>query len=82
MHYKPAWGDQREINAKLEATLKGRYPLNPFSRSMLFFPVKCLSHGCVDWGLKSCEAFICQFYEKVGQPHKYKFREIQLQAPT
>ncbi len=78
MHYKPEWNSQRKIHNELKNALENKFPLNPFSSSGLFFPTKCLSHGCISWGLDLCETFIREFYAKIGQPHKYKFREIQL----
>lgn len=78
VHYKPEWSEAPKISAKLEDNLRNDFSLNPFSKSSRFFPTKCLSHGCIKWGLDRCESFIREFYAKIGQPQRYKIRKVYL----
>ena len=75
VHYKLESFDATSINDMLEKKLAGKFPLNPFANiNSRFFPFKCLSYGCIEWGFNSCEKFIENFYLKIGMIDFSKIR--------
>jgi len=71
IHFEPEW--VKEEPQELEKDLKGKFDLSPFHASgALFFPHRCLSHGCADWALKSALRFVDAFYDKIGIKSKYE----------
>ncbi|GAI67178.1 unnamed protein product, partial [marine sediment metagenome] len=46
--------------------LKGKFSLNPLAAdSNTFYPHKCLSHGCAEWAVVSCEKFVTDFFTRM-----------------
>lgn len=75
VHYKLESFDASSISDGLEKKLTGKFKLNPFANiNSRFFPFKCLSYGCIEWGLYSCEKFIENFYFTIGMPDFSKIR--------
>ena len=75
VHYKLESLDASSISNELEKKLTGKFKLNPFANiDSLFFPFKCLSYGCIDWGFNSCEKFVENFYLEIGIPDFSKIR--------
>jgi hypothetical protein len=71
IHFEPEW--VREKPQKLEKDLKAKFDPSPFYPSgSLFFPHRCLSHGCADWALKSALRFVDAFYDKICIKPKYE----------
>jgi hypothetical protein len=70
IHYVPEWvGDEPQ---KLEKILESKFSLSPFHGSAsLFFPHRCLSHGCAKWAVESSLKFVNDFCKKVGLTPKY-----------
>jgi hypothetical protein len=67
VHYKSEWDTDQKEHRKLEDRLKSRFVPNPFAGSNdAFFPKKCLGHGCAEWAVKSGEAFINEFFDRLG----------------
>ncbi len=62
-HYKPEWNSALKGHKKLEDSLAGRFAISPFShQNDVFFPKKCLGHGCAAWAVQTTKEFINLFY--------------------
>ena len=68
VHFRPEWDNDQRKHRKIEDALRGRFELNPFwpENDSVFFPFKCLSHGCARWGVKSSMKFILEFFVLIG----------------
>ena len=68
VHFKPEWDNDQKKHKEVEKKLKGRFELNPFwpKNNPIFFPFKCLSHGCANWAVGSSMRFILQFFALIG----------------
>lgn len=90
IHYEPEpvlHGDSPLIEDKekhkFEKQLRGRFEPNPLVDSKNpFYPDRCLSHGCAEWGLHSSLKFVEKFMTNMGlksaykiTDHKYRTRE-------
>lgn len=54
----------------LEKSFGNRYKMNPFvAIGNPFFPDKCISLGCVCWGIVRAVEFTKMFFEKIGLDH-------------
>lgn len=68
VHFKPEWDTDPKNSEKIAKKLRGKFELNPFypQDDPIFFPFKCLSHGCAYWAVRSCLDFIFQFFNLLG----------------
>lgn len=68
VHFKPEWDNDQKKHRQIEEKLKGRFELNPFwpKDGPIFFPFKCLSHGCASWAVRSSMNFILKFFALIG----------------
>ena len=68
VHFKPEWDNDQKKHKKIEQKLQGRFELNPFwpKEDSIFFPFKCLSHGCACWAVRSSMNFILEFFTLTG----------------
>lgn len=68
VHFKPEWDNDQKKHKKIEEKLRGRFELNPFwpQEDTIFFPFKCLSHGCANWAVSSSMNFILEFFALTG----------------
>ncbi len=68
VHFKPEWDNDQRKHKKIEEKLRGRFELNPFwpNENSIFFPFKCLSHGCASWAVRSSMHFILEFFALTG----------------
>ncbi len=68
VHFKPEWDNDQKKHRQIEKKLQGRFKLNPFwpKDGPIFFPFKCLSHGCASWAVRSSMNFILQFFALIG----------------
>jgi hypothetical protein len=67
VHYKPEWDTDQALHKTIERRLKSRFEPNPFTiPTDAFFPKRCLGHGCAEWAVKSGEAFINEFFDRLG----------------
>jgi len=68
VHFKPEWDIDQKEHRKIEKNLQGRFKLNPFwpQDDCIFFPFKCLSHGCASWAVRSSLDFILEFFAIIG----------------
>lgn len=65
VHFKPAWGSQRQHIVNLAASLKGRFPLSPFIPDEGdFITQKCMSAGCVRWAVTTVGALVGEFHSR------------------
>ena len=65
-HYKPEWDSELKTHRKLKDSLDGRFDISPFSHENdIFFPKKCLGHGCAAWAVQGTKNFINSFYIKM-----------------
>jgi len=72
VHFEPELMDVEENKQKLEKLLNGKFEQCPFygEPSFLFFPHRCLSHGCAKWVVISCIHFVNDFYKRIGVDKK------------
>jgi hypothetical protein len=68
VHFKPEWDNDQKKHKNIEQKLQGRFKLNPFwpENDPIFFPFKCLSHGCASWAVRSTMNFILEFFARTG----------------
>lgn len=68
VHFKPEWDNDQKKHKKIEDKLRGLFELNPFwpTENTIFFPFKCLSHGCANWAVSSSMKFILEFFTLTG----------------
>jgi hypothetical protein len=70
-HYEPetttAYSDEGPVDVqKLGKRLNRRFPVSPLATGPLFFPNKCLGHGCAKWAVTSVVGFAEEFFAKMG----------------
>jgi hypothetical protein len=64
MHFKPEWHDQQEGHLSLEQRLKSRFAESALSApSQVYFPHRCLGHGCAQWCVETARTFMREFRE-------------------
>lgn len=80
VHFEPELIEAEENIQKLDNILKGKFEQCPFysEPSFLFFPHRCLSHGCAKWVVISCVHFVNDFYKKIGVDKKYEEDNINV----
>jgi len=80
VHFEPEIIGAEENKQKLEKLLEGKFEQCPFysNPSYLFFPHRCLSHGCAKWVVISCIYFVNDFYKKIGLDKQYKENNINV----
>jgi len=68
VHFKPEWDIDQKKHKKIEHKLQGRFELNPFwpEDDPIFFPFKCISHGCANWAVRSSMNLILEFLALTG----------------
>jgi hypothetical protein len=73
IHFEPEMIDAEENIQIWENRLKGKFNQCSFYSEppFLFFPHRCLSHGCARWAVISCINFVNDFYKKIGVDKKY-----------
>jgi len=74
IHFEPEMIDAEKNIQKLERCLKGKFIQCPLYSEppFLFFPHRCLSHGCARWAVISCIHFVNDFYQKIDVDKKYE----------
>jgi hypothetical protein len=73
VHYKPGWDTDQKKHRKIANRLKSQFPPNPFAGSNdVFFPKKCLGHGCAEWAVKSGVTFIESLFSRLGLPSIFR----------
>jgi hypothetical protein len=73
VHFQPEWDDDQELHAKLERRLSGRFPTSPFLDSnAVFFPARCMSHGCAAWAVRTARDFGDGFAELIGVEPRFQ----------
>ena len=78
-HYVPEIINEnfQKIENKIRTNTK--FKLNPLvGESSLFFPHKCLSHGCAEWAFKSCMGFVDDFYNRIGIEKEYRKCNVKI----
>lgn len=81
IHYKPEWDESLRKHQKIEGLLRCRFPENPLvAKDNTFFPKRCLGHGCAEWALKSCVAFIEDFLSRMTLPPRFDINSPQLRT--
>jgi len=81
VHFKPETLGGTDTH-HLEDKLQNKFPLNKLMDGMVnpFFPDHCLGHGCSEWAVKSSEAFVDEFFDRITLTAKY--RETEMPDPT
>jgi len=73
VHYKPEWNNELDMHKKLESSLSTRFPHSRFcDKGDVFFPKKCLGHGCAAWAVNTSLKFIDEFYKRMGIHEAFK----------
>lgn len=79
IHFESEW--VADSPQELEKNLKGKFDLDPFSgEGSLFFPHRCLSHGCAKWAVTSSLKFTDDFFAKMGLKPKYDHLRSRLKT--
>jgi hypothetical protein len=72
VHFKPEWDDDQVLHAKLDKRLAGKFPTSPFlDSSAVFFPMRCMSHGCAAWAVRSARDFGDEYARMIGVEPKF-----------
>lgn len=72
IHFTPEWPDEKKKHKIIADRLKGQFQLSPFvPASAEFFPMKCMSHGCAEWSVKTALAFSSFFSGQTGLPDRF-----------
>lgn len=72
VHFHPEWDDDQELHARLDRRLAGKFPTSPFlSDDDVFFPMRCMSHGCAAWAVHSAREFGDAFAGRIGVDPKF-----------
>ncbi len=72
VHYRPEQDTDLNKHKKIEDGYTNRFPINPYSHTNdVFFPKKCLGHGCAEWAVESSIKFIQEFYKRMGFSPKW-----------
>lgn len=59
VHFTPEWDNDLAKHKKIEKSVKNHFFLSPFySGDTLFFPYRCLSANCAEWGIGTTKEFI------------------------
>jgi hypothetical protein len=82
VHFKPDWDEVQEVHGKIAKRLEGVFPLSPFvpAGTAPIFPMRCMSHGCTEWAVKTAWNFVDDFATRLDK--KPKFRRIADQLKT
>ena len=77
VHFKPEWHHQQVKHKSIEDLLKGKFELNPFvGETGVFFPQRCMSHGCTTWVVHTVQRFVDAFCARAQLENKYlKFQD-------
>jgi hypothetical protein len=77
VHFKPEWHDRQTKHKDIEGLLKGKFALNPsIGETAVFFPQRCMSHGCTVWVIRTVQLFVDAFCTQAQLENKYlKFRD-------
>jgi hypothetical protein len=61
VHYKPAWGPDRQRQIDLAELLEGLFELSPLLGSGSdLISMKCMSAGCMQWAVGTVRAFVSE----------------------
>jgi hypothetical protein len=81
VHFRPEWDVDLKDHKKLEDRVKGQFKLNPFAfPGQVFFPYKCLGHGCAQWATLMSRQFLEEFYSRVGKVSRFSDYGTRLDA--
>lgn len=59
IHFTPEWDNDLKKHKKIESRKKNHFSISPFySSNSLFFPYRCLSANCAEWGIAVTNLFI------------------------
>lgn len=73
VHFRPEWDTDLQEHKKLEDRLRSKFALNPYAApNQVFFPYKCLGHGCAEWAVNISKNFMGEFYVRIGKLEHFK----------
>jgi hypothetical protein len=74
VHYKPEWSTNQKKHQTISNRLEEyRFTPNPYAGpNDVFFPKKCLGHGCAAWTVKSGVTFIESLFSQLGLPSIFR----------
>lgn len=79
IHYEPEWDNNQEVHKEIENEFKNKFGLNPFAaEDSVFFPWKCLGHGCAEWAVILSIKTIDTFYSNIKLPSILNIRRNRL----
>jgi hypothetical protein len=67
VHYKSEWRDEANVSISLEKKFRGKFELNNFKTSELFFPDKCVSISSANWAIEKVKFFIKWFSSEINK---------------
>jgi len=82
MHYKREWvevqkrGEIRHgketAGERFEKVLRAKFAVNPLAqKNLLFFPDRCLGHGCAEWAIVNSIILADEFFRRLDLPAPY-----------
>lgn len=75
VHFKPEWDDELEEHAKLETRLARKFDdcvlASRATGHMVWFPGRCLGHGCAVWAVGAVEELVAEFCGRLGIPGRF-----------
>jgi hypothetical protein len=73
VHFHPEWDDDDDLHARLDRRLAGKFATSPFLEpSAVFFPMRCMSHGCAVWSVRVAREFGDGFAEQIGVEPRFR----------
>lgn len=82
VHFNPEWTPLTSVHPPpLEAKLMRKFAANQLADpGTLFFPDRCLGHGCAQWAVRSALEFTDAFFSKLGVPPRYELIRVRLRT--
>jgi hypothetical protein len=73
VHFSPEWDTDQVRHAELHTSLKGKFTTSPFvGPNDVFFPKRCMSHGCAAWAVRSARDFGDKFADLLGVKPRFR----------
>jgi Ni/Co efflux regulator RcnB len=82
MHYKREWVEvhksgsthhgEETAGERFEKVLRNKFATNPLAlKNSLFFPDRCLGHGCAEWAIVNSIILTDEFFRRLDLPAPY-----------
>lgn len=81
VHYRTEWTDDASTSTQLEDRLAGKFVENLLcTQSQLFFPYRCLGHGCGAWAVRTVLDFVREYCDRLSLPYRFQKFEEEIQG--